>query len=444
DPIDFAALYEKELLHGNTSMDQWQRNMQDVDNDYLEIATNYMNAGLLDDGTKLLVSLKNPKNPLVYYYLSWFYSASGNDNKAKEMLDLAGKASLDYCFPYRMETEAVLNNAIRLEPQNVGAYYLMGDLLYDNRPGEAITAWEKVRDMNSNIAMIWRNLAFAAFYHEHNADRAIKYMTRAISEENDIPLWYSELAQYYDASDKDFRECLAIFRKNIDVVKEDVAAPKSLVQFYNLDGDYDDAIDLLKTHHFRTWEGGREIYWYYVDAHTLKALKLIEGKKYAEAISHLETAMLYPENLEVGKPLDDERNAMIYYYEGVAYDKMNNSKKAKESFQKSVDAANMRGMSDLLYYQGKAQEKLGRGDKAKEMFNDLIKIGQDQRKNGTRVSLIAVEESSSINHQAISNAYYLEALGNKGLGKTTEAKKLFEAAINEYNGNLWARIMMNN
>lgn len=237
---------------------------------------------------------------------------------------------------------------------------------------------------------------------------------------------------------------MAIFHKNIDVVKEDVAAPKSLVQFYNLDGDYDDAIDLLKTRHFRTWEGGREIYWYYVDAHTLKALQLIKDKKYSEAISHLETARLYPENLEVGKPLDDERNAMIYYYLGVVYDKMNNSKKEKESLQKSVDAKNSRRMSDQLYYQAKAHEKLGRGDKAKEMFNNLIRIGQDQRKNGTNVSLIAVQESSSSDYQIISNAYYSEALGNKGLGKTPEAKKLFESAIKKYNNNLWAGIMMGN
>jgi hypothetical protein len=101
-------------------------------------------------------------------------------------------------------------------------------------------------------------------------------------------------------------------------------------------------------------------------------------------------------------------------------------------------------MSDLIYFQTKSQEKLGHSNKAKEMFNELIKIGQQQRKNGINGSLIAVEESSSTNHKAISKAWYLEALGNKGLGNTSEAKKLFEAAVKEYNGNLWARIMMNN
>lgn len=444
DPIDFSAMYEKELLQGKASMDQWRKNMQDVDNDYLEIVTNYMNAGLLDDGATLLASLDKPKNPLIYYYLSWFYSQYGDNNKSKEMLKLAGNVSLDYCFPYREETEAVLDNAIRLDPQNVGAYYLLGNLLYDKRPSEATKAWEKVLDLGSSIPMVWRNLGFAAFYHEHDMAKAIKVMTKAIGQKNDIPLWYAELARYYDASDEDFRECLTTFRKNIEVVKEDVAAPKALVQFYNLAGDYNDAIDLLKTHHFRTWEGGREIYWYYVDAHTLKALQLMKNNRYDEAIFHLETALLYPENLEVGKPSDDERNAMIYYYMGTVYDKMNNSNKAQASYQKSIDAKNRRGMPNLLYFQAVANKKLGHNEKAREMFNELIKIGQEQRKNGTNGSLIAVEESSSDNNKVISNAYYMEALGNKGLGNTSEAKKMFEAAVKKYRNNLWAKIMMDN
>ena len=173
-------------------------------------------------------------------------------------------------------------------------------------------------------------------------------------------------------------------------------------------------------------------------------MQLIKDKKYDEAISHLETAMLYPENLEVGKPMDDERNAMIYYYMGLAYDKMGNGEKAQASYQKSIDAKNRRGMSDLLYFQAKANEKLGHDNKGKEMFNELIKTGQEQRKGGSDGSLIAVEESSWGNNKDISDAYYLEALGQKGLGNKAEAQTLFESAIKEYKNNLWANKMMEN
>ena len=264
-----------------------------------------------------------------------------------------------------------------------------------------------------------------------------------MEEESDIALWYAELAKYYDLSNADFTEALAILRNNINVVKKDVSAPKALVELYNLNGEYDEAIKFLNSHHFRTWEGGREIYWHYVDAHTLKAIQLMDNKKYEQALTHLDSALLYPENLEVGKASDDERNALVYYYMGIAYDKMGKPEKAKASYQKSVASESRSGMYDLLYYQAKSHEKLGNRDKANEMFNNLISQGQAQREAGTNNTLIAVEEGSSGNNKNISNSYYLEALGNKGLGNKEEARKLLEAALNEYNNNLWAKVMMN-
>ncbi|MGB5668760.1 MAG: DUF5107 domain-containing protein [Maribacter sp.] len=444
DPLNFSALYEKGLLEGNPSLVNWHKNMQDVDNNYLEIATNYMNAGLLDDGISLLASLENPKNPLVYYYRSWFYSQLGDAAKASAMLELAQNTPLDYCFPYRQETEEVLKNAIKLDPQNTTAYYLFGNLLYDNRQDDAMTAWQKAGEINNNIPMVWRNLAFGAFHHNKNMSKAIEYMTKAIDLDKSMPLWYAELSKYYDVSDADFKDNLEILRKNLDVVKQDVAAPKTYVELLNLNAEYDEAIQFLNTHHFRTWEGGRETYWHYVDSHTLKALELMKAKNYAEAITHLETAMQYPENLEVGKPTNDEKNAMIYYFMGEAYNQMGDSKNAKASYQKSSDAQNGRGMYDLLYFQAKAYEKLGHSDKAKEMLNNLISQSRELRTGGADNTLVAVEEASSVNNKDISNSYYLEALGNKGLGNIDEAKKLLETALKEYKNNLWAKIMMNN
>ncbi len=444
DPLNFAAIYEKGLLNEQPSLARWHKNMQDPENNYLEVVTNYMNAGLLEEGITLLSSLKDPEDPLIYYYLSWFHSESGDESQARDMLSLAKNASLEYCFPYRQETEIILNNALRMDPQNVAAHYLLGNLLFDNRPEDAIAAWEKAAAIDNSIPMVWRNLAFGAFYHEKDQESAIKHLTKAISEESNIPLWYAELSKYYDGSNVDFRQCLEILRKNVDIVEKDVSAPKALVGMYNLNREYDKAIKLLASHHFRTWEGGREIYWRYVDAHTLKALQLIHDKKYNEAIAELEAALLYPENLEVGQPSDDERNALIYYYMGVAFDGLNSTKQAKISYQKSVESKNRPGMYDLIYYQAKSHEKLGNSDTAQEMFKNLIVRGQEQMDKGSHNSLVAVEEASSTNHKTISNAYYLQALGNKGLGNNEEAQRLFESALREYNNNLWAKIMMNN
>ncbi len=442
DPINFTAYYEKELISGKNSMDKWEGYMQGLDNNYLEIAVNYLNAGMLDEGIGLLSSLENPSNPLVEYYLSLFYFRNNQHEESRKHLEAAEKLSIEYCFPYRRETLEVLEFAISQRPENAIPYYLLGNLLYDKRPADAIQAWNRALEADGNFGMVWRNLAFGTFYHENDAEKAIEYIKKAIELDPDHAIWYAEMENYYDHSNADFRECLDIMASNIDVVKKDINAPKSLVKLYNLNGEYDQAISLLDQHHFRTWEGSRSIYYHYVDAHTLKAIELLENGHIQEAIPELEEAMLYPENLEVGKPLNDERNGMIYYYMGLAYEKLQKKSKAKECFQKSVEADNASSWPDLLYYQAKSYEKIGNAEKAQSLYRELISMGDQQLERGRIDAGTGVEESMIKGNISISEAYYLKALGSLGSGKKEEANRLFKMAIDTYGNNLWARVHM--
>ena len=443
DPLNFAAIYEKELLQGNSSMVKWHKNMQDMDNNYIDIAVYYMNAGLFDDAIRLFSSLENPKNPLVFYYLAWFFENSNQSAKAKEMLISASKASFDYCFPFREETQKILKYAVDKDQSNAIAYYLLGNLLYDKRPEDAMEAWQKALQVKNNFSMVLRNIAFGTFHYEKNIDKSVELIKKAISEDKNHPRWYAELENYYDVSQFDFKECLAIMEKNIDVVKMDVTAPQSLVKLYNLNKEYDKAIDLLKSHHFRTWEGGREIHNYYVDAYILKALDLMSQSKYEDAVKELNKAMLYPENLEVGKPSDDERDAMLYYFIGKAYDKMNQKKKSQEAFSKSIEANNSRSYLDMEYYQAMSQKELGNSEKGNKILEELIARGKSMFERGVATSGIGVEETSSQN-KTFSDACYLQALGNKGLGNEDKAKNLFQESLKAYKNNLWAKYYLNN
>jgi len=182
DRINFSAIYEKELLEGSGSMTKWQKNMQDIDNNYIDIALTYVKAGLYDDGLRLLASLQNPKNPLVYYYLAWLYEKGDHLEKAKEMLTAATRQSYDYCFPFREETQDVLANAVEKDPQNAEAYYLLGNLLYDKRPADAMQAWQKAVAIKSNFPMVWRNLAFGEFFYLKNTEKAIENISKKPSQ----------------------------------------------------------------------------------------------------------------------------------------------------------------------------------------------------------------------------------------------------------------------
>jgi len=440
DPIYFPAIYEKELLESNGDMAKWQKNMQDVDNNYIDMALTYVNAGLYDDGLRLLSSLQNPKNPLVYYYLAWLYGKDGQQAKAKEMLTAATRQSYDYCFPFREETQSVLAYAIENDPQNAEAFYLLGNLLYDKRPEAAMQSWQKAVALKNNFPMVWRNLAFGEFFQNKNLDKAIEYQQKAIAADANHPRWYSELESYFDLSGRSYKECLAILEKNKEIVKRDVTAPQKLVKLLNLNGEYDKAIDLLKTHHFRTWEGGTEIHNHYVDALTMKGLELTKSGQYKEAITLFNDAMLYPENLEVGKPLNDGRAAMLWYFMGQAYSKSGQQSKAKDAYTKSTKAVNGRSQ-DLDYYKAKSYEALGQSDKAKELFSDLIRRGDNILVRGASRTGIGVEEAA-VENTSYSQAYLLQALGNSGLGNADKAKELFGQSLKRYSNNLWAKYYM--
>jgi tetratricopeptide (TPR) repeat protein len=290
------------------------------------------------------------------------------------------------------------------------------------------------------MPIVWRNLAFGAFYHQKGADRAIGFLTRAINESPANPMWYDELVTYYEASGRDPKECLAILEAHKEEVLRNLSAPKGLVKLYNLNGEYDQAIQLLDTHHFRTWEGGRSIYWSHVDAHVLKALELMELKMFPEAIIHLERALEYPENLEVGKPLNDERNALIYYVMGEANEGMAKKREAQQCYEQSVACDNTRAWPDLTYYQGLALQKLSQEEGAMEKFNLLEKSGKiilEQSGEGTG---IGVEDGGSVDTmKSVSEGYYLLGLAALGNGDRKAASELFEKAVNIYNNNLWAR-----
>jgi tetratricopeptide (TPR) repeat protein len=441
DPINFAAYYEKERIEGKDLLSTYRDFMQDPDNNYLDIAVHYVNAGLYADAIHLLTSLESPDNPLVYYYLAWLYSRTNRPAKSNEMLSVAAGISTDYCFPYRKESERVLRYAAETDADNAVAFYLLGNLLYDNRKDDALAAWTKAAEIDPDFSMIWRNLAFAAFHHQKDVNKAIDYLHKALEGDKNQPAWYAELATYYDESDRDYRECLALLEENIDVVKIDAAAPKEVVKLLNLKGEYDRAIEMLETHHFRTWEGGRIIHSYYVDAHMLRALDRMETGSYDAAMEDLEAALLYPANLEVGKTNDDGRAAMVWYNMGQVFDKLGKKKDAKTHYQKAAKSNN--SSSDLKYYQALSLLELGEPNKAREMFNELIDRGNRLIERGADASGIGVEEARDAN-QILSEAYYLQALGNRGLGNEDAAVALFGKSLDAYQNNLWAKIMLEN
>ncbi len=70
----------------------------------------------------------------------------------------------DYCFPARLEEIAVLQSAVRADPDDARAPYYLGNLFYDRRRHEeAMALWERSARADPHFAVVWRNLGIGYF-----------------------------------------------------------------------------------------------------------------------------------------------------------------------------------------------------------------------------------------------------------------------------------------
>ncbi|MHC4418737.1 MAG: tetratricopeptide repeat protein [Planctomycetota bacterium] len=76
--------------------------------------------------------------------------------------------------------------------------------------------------------------------------------------------------------------------------------------------------------------------------------------QYRQALKDYQTALEYPENFQTTTPYRGGRESQVYHYIATAYEALGDSQKAKEFYEKSVDAKQRQTWSELRYYQALA------------------------------------------------------------------------------------------
>lgn len=456
DPLDFWAenelcLVREELGFKEEAMQKWEAlkvKMRDDVQSYLELAVDYGNCGLWDEAIEVLSSLVRSKKkapsryPMIYYYLGYFLEKTGEMQKSHEYYKLACEMPPDYCFPHRLESIQVLRQAQGQNPADSRAPYYLGNLLFDIQPEEAIKEWEKSRRLDDTFSIVHRNLGLAYARVENTLHKAISSLEKAVACEPKDPRLYYELDLYYEARGISPLKRLELLEQNHStVLKRDDTLSCEISLLVQL-GKYDRAIELLETHHFHVWEGGGRIHNIYVDAHLMRGEEYFRKRRYQDALKDYETALEYPENLEVGRPYRGGRSSQVYYFIGKAHEALGNVRKAREFYEKSV--ALRGGWSEISYYQGLAFRKLGQEDGAERMFEGLIESSKERIRVTPSMDFFAKfgERQSAMIRKA--NAHYLLGLGYLGKGKRAEAEVEFKRALELNVNHIGARKQLSN
>jgi tetratricopeptide (TPR) repeat protein len=447
DPLNFWAANEQHLIlkemgektRASNRLTDLSRKMRGDVQNYLELAVDYGNCGMWDEAIDVLSRLESEATqfPMVYYYLGYFWGKTGDGDKAVEYYKKAGQMPPDYCFPFRWESMDVLKQALKEKPGDSKAFYYLGNLLFDHQPEEAIKNWENSVALADHFALAHRNLGLAYARVQNDVSRAIECLEKAWSLAPSEPRLYYELDLLYEAGGESPDKRLALLVENHEIVKKrDDALSREIGLLVQL-GEYDRAIDILENHHFHVWEGGGRIHNVYVDAHLLRGIKSLSSGDQKGALKDFLSALEYPENLEVGRPVRGGGEPRVHYFVGLAYDGLGEMERAREHYGKAVEQES--GWSELSFYQGMSYQKLSREEDAARFFSGLEQFAEKRLEATADMDFFAKfgERQSAVNRRA--QARYLLGLSYLGLGDKVKAKSEFEKAMELNINHLWAK-----
>ncbi|MBZ0255490.1 DUF5107 domain-containing protein, partial [bacterium] len=455
DPLDFlarneralAALQRKDEDAADADFAELRRLLKDDPESYLELAQDYMNAGLNADAMKVLniaaesdvEALRN--YPTLHYTLAYLYHLKENDKQAKKQLVAAQNASTDYCFPYRLETVSVLQYAIETNPQDSRAYYYLGNLLYDMQPEKAMEYWKESVKREPTLAIAYRNLGWAYYDVDHDFDQAIASYETAIQHNPFDPRYYYELDKLYEGNQTPVEKRIQILEANHEVVaKSESALTRAIIALVQGE-QYDKAIQYLDDYYFHIQEGNRRLHDTYADAHMLRGVDRLQKGDAKKALEDFLAADEYPENHQMGRDRNYERDPQIFYYAGLAYQTLGDEDKAKEFFDKTVNER-IRSARTYSYYQGLAYRALGDESKAIEIFDSMIDSGEKSLGASEGVDFFAKFGEGERPSMREADALYLMGLGYLGKGDNDKAKEALAQVVKRDVYNNWARVYL--
>jgi tetratricopeptide (TPR) repeat protein len=411
----------------------------------IEYAIDFSELGLYKEAIDLLQFADiDQDNPLVKYYIGYFWSKLDDDALALTYFRKAANAGPDYCFPNRLEDILVLQCAMRLNPSDAKAPYYLGNLFYDKRQyNDAIRFWEQSAQLDGGFPTVLRNLGIAYFNKENNAEKALEYYEKAFALDKTDARILMELDQLYKRINYSPAQRLDLLERNSDVAHQRDDVYLETLTLNNVLGNYNIALDMLKSRQFHPWEGGEgKVSGQYVLSLVVLARNCLNSGKYEQALNYLMDAKNYPHNLGEGKLYGAQENDIDYWL-GCTNEHLGEADQSKIYFQLATVGLDEPAAAifyndqqpDKIFYQGLAWGKLGEHDKARAIFEKLINYGHAHSNDEIKIDYFAVSLPNllifedDLNLRNRIHCKFMEGLGWLGLNRVDLARKLFQEVL---------------
>jgi tetratricopeptide (TPR) repeat protein len=452
DPLNVRSASEQILAQRQRGAPEWRENVARLrqlmgrnPEAFLENTFDFANSGQWSEVAEILreqvMSAESGQAAIVAsepYLLASALERRGRTDEAAQQFAAAARSSPAFCFPSRFEEEPMLRRAMEANPKDANAPYLLGCLLYDNQPENAIKAWEESRRRDDKLALTHRNLALAYAQHEKNVLKAIASLEKAVELNPNESRFFYELDVQYEAAGAPVAKRLELLAKHREIVEQRDDATTRLIVLLTAADHHDEALRLLRERHFHNWEGSRELHDVYVNACLRRGVSRFRARQFAEALQDFEAAFEYPLNQEVGRPRFEPRAAQIHYLIGLAQEALGAKDKSAAAYQ-TASSARAGGPSEAQYFKALTLQKVGKPDEARRSFEGLVKQGlADAEKALETPDYFAKFGEKRAERVRLAQAHYLAGLGYLGLGQAGEARSEFAKTLELHPSHLGA------
>jgi tetratricopeptide (TPR) repeat protein len=290
---------------------------------------------------------------------------------------------------------------------------------------------------------VHRNLGIAYYNKQEDSSAAVESFEKAFALDDSDARLFMELDQLYKRTNKDPEARLEDLENHSDLIEQRDDLYLERAALYNFQGEYEKAYELIMSRTFHPVEGGEGMVSdQYVYSLTEMAKKDLRNDDCEEALEKLEAAQQYPHSLGEGKLFGTREND-IFYWMGVAHEKLGNADEAETYWQKATEGDYEPTAAvfyndqapEKIFYQALAWQKLGEEEKAHQIYRELIEYGEEHMEDEVQIDYFAVSLPDLLTFDAdlcLRNNIHCKlmmGLGYLGLDKISEAESLFKEIL---------------
>ena len=428
DPANAIAQAERFFLTQEPSARQELSNLTgDQSEDAIQLSIFYSSLLRWKEAVAVLKLAEPPHNkdpwgtaPIYYYTLAYDQKRAGDLNSASENRGKARQAAgIVERFPYRPESVAPLEDAIKESPNDVVAHFNLACLLYFlGHQAEAIRQWQAGNEINPSDFASRRALGLA-YEEQGNFDDAIPQLQKAVDLRATDSNTFDDLAQLYARTGK-FNQQLALLQKALKNKPNDDHLMEGVLNAYLIQADFQAAQQIIDRHTFQPVHRTYELRDAYRQLESGMGARAFNQGNYQQALIFFQAALKPPASLGMDD-FESQSSPQIDYFIGRTFEAMGKPEEAKQAYNRSVqgvDALTGGGSDDWTpdnFFMVFALDRLGRRPQALELVKEF-RTAADSR-------------LESEDRQRSAAAHYLNGLIDKFEQNPAEASKQMQQAI---------------